>query len=171
MYISYDIFIIKSEIKTNLTSKNAKFLSWLICTASTGLLGAWERPASRIWALKNSAMDSWKRRWRPGTFFRDNLEKTLWSSLTVLVTQNNPCSFILCVWALSSPKRGWLILQAYLSHTKRNIANIQASGLPGHLTAHNGHLCGCDSHSTCAGGCQQCYCGDLASSWRWKKHV
>lgn len=44
------------------TSRKAKFLSWLICTASTGLLGACERPASLIWALKNSAMDSWGER-------------------------------------------------------------------------------------------------------------
>lgn len=43
-----------------LTSKKAKFLSWLICTASTGLLGAWDSPASLIWVLKNSAMDSWE---------------------------------------------------------------------------------------------------------------
>lgn len=41
------------------TSRKAKFLSWLICTARTGLVGACERPASRICALKNSAMDSW----------------------------------------------------------------------------------------------------------------
>lgn len=69
------LFTIKSEMKTGLTSKNAKFLSWLICTASTGLLGAWERPASLIWALKNSAMDSWKHRWRPGKLFRHSGEK------------------------------------------------------------------------------------------------
>lgn len=40
------------------TSRKAKFLSWLIWTARTGLLGAWDRPARRICALKNSAMDS-----------------------------------------------------------------------------------------------------------------
>lgn len=47
-----------SEWNLSLTSKKAKFLSWLICTASTGSLGAWDSPASLIWVLKNSAIDS-----------------------------------------------------------------------------------------------------------------
>lgn len=41
-----------------LTSRKAKFLSWLICTASTGLPGAWVSPPRRIWALKKSIMAS-----------------------------------------------------------------------------------------------------------------
>lgn len=41
------------------TSRKAKFLSWLICTARTGFPGAWVRPPRRIWALKKSIIDSY----------------------------------------------------------------------------------------------------------------
>lgn len=49
-----------------LTSKKAKFLSWLICTAKTGLPGAWVSPPRRIWALKKSIMASCRGNRRQG---------------------------------------------------------------------------------------------------------
>lgn len=49
-----------------LTSKKAKFLSWLICTANTGLPGAWVSPPRRIWALKKSIMASCRGNRRQG---------------------------------------------------------------------------------------------------------
>lgn len=118
-----------------LTSRKAKFLSWLICTARTGLLGACESPARRIWALKNSAMDSWGDR------------NQTWGAAPAGLFGTN-----------QRPRE-------YLSHSKRDVANVEAPGLSRHLTANYGHLCRGCSYSSSGGRCQQSYCWNLAGRW------
>lgn len=58
--------------------------------------------------------------------------------------------------ALQRESRGRLSHgRTHLCDTERDVADIQPTGLPGHLTAHDGHWGGCDSQAVRSHGGQE----------------
>lgn len=64
---------------------------------------------------------------------------------------------------------GIFLARTNLCDTKRDVADVQPTGLPGHLTAHDWYWGGCDSQAIGSHGGQEGCGWNLSRSWRGRK--